>query len=114
MITMYGIPNCDTIKKAKKYLSDNNIEFTFHDYRKDGVSEELVAQFCANLGWEQVLNKRGTTFRALSDDEKNTLCEASAITHLVAAPAMIKRPILDVNGELHLGFKAAQYDEIFA
>ena len=114
MITMYGIPNCDTIKKAKKYLSDNNIEFTFHDYRKDGVSEELVAEFCKNLGWEQVLNKRGTTYRALSDDEKSNLSEATAITHLVAAPAMIKRPILEVNGQLHLGFKAAQYDEIFA
>jgi Spx/MgsR family transcriptional regulator len=69
---MYGIPNCDTIKKAKKYLSDNNIEFTFHDYRKDGASEELVAEFCKNLGWEQVLNKRGTTYRALSDDERAT------------------------------------------
>ncbi len=114
MITMYGIPNCDTIKKAKKYLSDNNIEFTFHDYRKDGVSEELVTEFCKNLGWEQVLNKRGTTYRALSDDEKSNLSEASAITHLVTAPAMIKRPILEVNGKLHLGFKAAQYDEIFA
>jgi len=114
MITMYGIPNCDTIKKAKKYLSDKNIEFTFHDYRKDGVSEELVAEFCKNLGWEQVLNKRGTTYRALSDDEKSNLSEASAITHLVTAPAMIKRPILEVNGKLHLGFKAAQYDEIFA
>ena len=83
MITMYGIPNCDTIKKAKKYLSDNNIEFTFHDYRKDGVSEELVAEFCKNLGWEQVLNKRGTTYRALSDDEKSNLSEASAITCLL-------------------------------
>ncbi|MEQ3513699.1 ArsC family reductase [Pseudoalteromonas sp. BZB3] len=114
MITMYGIPNCDTIKKAKKYLSDNNIEFTFHDYRKDGVSEELITEFCKNLGWEQVLNKRGTTYRALSDDEKSNLSEASAITHLVTAPAMIKRPILEVNGKLHLGFKAAQYDEIFA
>ena len=102
------------IKKAKKYLSDKNIEFTFHDYRKDGVSEELVAEFCKNLGWEQVLNKRGTTYRALSDDEKSNLSEASAITHLVTAPAMIKRPILEVNGKLHLGFKAAQYDEIFA
>lgn len=114
MTTMYGIPNCDTIKKAKKFLNDKEIEFSFHDYRKDGISEDLVKQFCQTLGWEQVLNKRGTTYRALTDEQKQTLNEESAIALLVEFPAMIKRPILQHNDELHLGFKAPQYDEIFA
>ena len=70
MITLYGISNCDTIKKAKKYLTDNNIEFTFHDYRKEGVNEQMVAEFADKLDWEQLVNKRGTTYRALSDEQK--------------------------------------------
>ena len=113
MITMYGIPNCDTIKKAKKYLTQHNIDYTFHDYRKDGVSEDLVTHFCNSLDWEKVLNKRGTTYRALSDEVKSKLDKATAIEQLIESPAMIKRPILDIDGVLHLGFKAAQYDEIF-
>ena len=113
MITLYGISNCDTIKKAKKYLADNNIEFTFHDYRKDGVNEQMVNDFADKLDWEQLVNKRGTTYRALSDEQKQSLTKESAISLLVEQPAMIKRPVLVSNGSYHLGFKAAQYDEIF-
>ncbi|KTF14365.1 ArsC family reductase [Pseudoalteromonas sp. 10-33] len=113
MITLYGISNCDTIKKAKKYLTDNNIEFTFHDYRKEGVNTQMVAEFADKLDWEQLVNKRGTTYRALSDEQKQNLTKKNAIELLVEQPAMIKRPVL-VNGtDFHLGFKAAQYDEIF-
>lgn len=113
MITLYGISNCDTIKKAKKYLADNNIEFTFHDYRKDGVNEQMVSDFANKLDWEQLVNKRGTTYRALTDEQKQDLTKESAIPLLVEQPAMIKRPVLVSNGSYHLGFKAAQYDEIF-
>lgn len=113
MITLYGISNCDTIKKAKKYLTDNNIEFTFHDYRKEGVNEQMVAEFADKLDWEQLVNKRGTTYRALSDEQKQNLTKLNAIQLLVQQPAMIKRPVL-VNGtDFYLGFKVAQYDEIF-
>ncbi|WP_277054373.1 ArsC family reductase [Pseudoalteromonas marina] len=113
MITLYGISNCDTIKKAKKYLTDNNIEFTFHDYRKEGVNEQMVAEFADKLDWEQLVNKRGTTYRALSDEQKKILTKQNAIQLLVQQPAMIKRPVL-VNGtDFYLGFKVAQYDEIF-
>lgn len=113
MITLYGISNCDTIKKAKKYLTDNNIEFTFHDYRKEGVNEQMVAEFADKLDWEQLVNKRGTTYRALSDEQKQNLTKQKAIQLLVQQPAMIKRPVL-VNGtDFYLGFKVAQYDEIF-
>jgi Spx/MgsR family transcriptional regulator len=111
---MYGISNCDTIKKAKKYLTDNNQEFTFHDYRKDGISAELVNEFSAHIDWQDLVNKRGTTYRQLSDEQKQNLDKESALALLVEQPAMIKRPVLVHNGQYHLGFKAAQYDEIFA
>lgn len=113
-ITMYGIPNCDTIKKAKKWLEAAGIDYQFHDYRKQGVDAELVSSFCAELGWENVLNKRGTTYRQLGDEQKNTLNEANAIKLLVEYPAMIKRPILLVEDRYHIGFKADQYAAIFS
>ncbi|CAH9058923.1 Protein YffB [Pseudoalteromonas sp. CIP111854] len=114
MTIMYGIPNCDTIKKAKKLLTDNNIDFTFHDYRKDGINEALIDTFFMQLGWENVLNKRGTTYRALSDEQKQTLNEQSAKKLLLDAPAMIKRPILVHQDHYHLGFKKEQYQGIFS
>jgi len=113
-ITMFGIPNCDTIKKAKKWLEAEGIEFEFHDYRKQGITEELVTSFFSELSWELVLNKRGTTYRQLSQEQKDTLTEQKAITLLVEQPAMIKRPILKVDGKLYIGFKADQYAAIFA
>ncbi|MDN3701232.1 ArsC family reductase [Vibrio artabrorum] len=113
-ITMFGIPNCDTIKKAKKWLEAEGIEFEFHDYRKQGITEALVTTFCSELGWELVLNKRGTTYRQLSQEQKETLTEEKAVALLVEQPAMIKRPILKVDGTLHIGFKADQYAAIFA
>lgn len=113
MITLYGISNCDTIKKAKKYLTDNNVDFTFHDYRKDGVNVEMINEFASKLDWESLVNKRGTTYRALSDEQKQTLTKEMAISLLVEQPAMIKRPVLVNNDQYHLGFKPAQYDEIF-
>ena len=113
-ITMFGIPNCDTIKKAKKWLQAEEIGFEFHDYRKQGVDEALVRSFCEDLGWEQVLNKRGTTYRQLTQEQKDGLNEENAIALLVEQPAMIKRPILKVEDKLHIGFKADQYSAIFA
>ncbi|WP_435247564.1 ArsC family reductase [Vibrio sp. nBUS_14] len=113
-ITMFGIPNCDTIKKAKKWLEAEGIEFEFHDYRKQGITEGLVTSFCSELGWELVLNKRGTTYRQLTQEQKDTLTEEKAVALLVEQPAMIKRPILKVDGKLHIGFKADQYAAIFA
>ncbi|MFC3031223.1 ArsC family reductase [Pseudoalteromonas fenneropenaei] len=109
---MYGISNCDTIKKAKKFLTDANIEFTFHDYRKDGLSPTLLDTLIAELGWEALLNKRGTTFRALSDEQKNNLNETSAKAIMLAQPAIIKRPVLLHQGSYHLGFSAAQYQAL--
>ena len=112
-ITMFGIPNCDTIKKAKKWLEAENVAFDFHDYRKQGIDAAMVTEFCNALGWEQVLNKRGTTFRQLTQEQKDALNEENAIALLVENPAMIKRPILKVEDKLHIGFKADQYATIF-
>ena len=112
-VTMYGIPNCDTIKKAKKWLQQAGIDFEFHDYRKQGVDTEMVTVFCNHFGWEQVVNKRGTTYRQLTPEQKDTLSESSAIPLLVKHPAMIKRPVLLVDGQYYIGFKAEQYSSIF-
>ncbi len=111
--TMFGIPNCDTIKKAKKWLEAETIAYEFHDYRKQGVDAALVTEFCDALGWEIVLNKRGTTYRQLTQEQKDSLNQENAIKLLVENPAMIKRPILKVNDQLHIGFKADQYTTIF-
>ncbi|EEX91677.1 hypothetical protein VIOR3934_10405 [Vibrio orientalis CIP 102891 = ATCC 33934] len=113
-ITMYGIPNCDTIKKAKKWLEAEGVEYSFHDYRKQGIDKALVETFCQQLGWENVLNKRGTTYRQLTQEQKDSLNEANAIELLVEQPAMIKRPILVSGDSYHLGFKADQYTAIFS
>lgn len=113
-ITMYGIPNCETIKKAKKWLEAEGVEYNFHDYRKQGIDKAMVETFCQQLGWENVVNKRGTTFRQLSQEQKDNLDQNSAIELLVEQPAMIKRPILVANDTYHLGFKADQYAAIFS
>lgn len=113
MTVIYGIKNCDTIKKAKKWLAANNIDFTFHDYRVDGLDSVWLQQAVTELGWENVLNKRGTTYRQLDASIKDNLNEQVAIEQMLLAPAMIKRPILSVNNKLYLGFKDAQYQEIF-
>lgn len=111
---MFGIKNCDTIKKAKKWLEANNIEYRFHDYRVDGLDQEWLVAAVAELGWENVLNKRGTTYRQLEQSIKDNMNEQMAIEQMLLAPAMIKRPILSVGNKLHLGFKDTAYQEIFA
>lgn len=110
---MYGIPNCDTIKKAKKWLNEKDIVFTFHDYRKDGLTSAFLEEAESVLGWEAMLNKRGTTFRQLSDEAKTDLNKEKALALLLEYPAMIKRPILQHNEAFHIGFKAQQYEDIF-
>ncbi|MDD1784158.1 ArsC family reductase [Enterovibrio sp. ZSDZ35] len=111
---VYGIKNCDTIKKAVKWLEQEGKAFTFHDYRKDGIDQDMLKQFVEALGWEALVNKRGTTFRALSDEQKNNLDETNAIALMLVQPAMIKRPLLAYGGSYYLGFKPAEYESIFS
>ncbi|MDO6705249.1 ArsC family reductase [Photobacterium sp. 1_MG-2023] len=110
----YGIKNCDTIKKMKKWLDAQGIDYRFHDYRADGLDPSLLETFEAELGWEAMLNKRGTTFRQLSDEQKNNLNRDNALALMLEHPAMIKRPLLVHNNTYHLGFKPEQYQGIFA
>ncbi|RJG49102.1 ArsC family reductase [Motilimonas pumila] len=115
-IILYGLaPSvCDTVKKAKKWLEAQEHSFTLHDYRKDGIDAQMIDTFLQYLPWQQVVNKRGTTYRQLSDEQKAQLDEHTARTLLLEYPAMIKRPILVVDGQYHLGFKLDQYQTIFA
>jgi Spx/MgsR family transcriptional regulator len=114
MTKLYGIKNCDTIKKARKWLNNNAIDFQFHDYRVDGLDTTWLNTAESHLGWEALLNKRGTTFRQLSDEQKSHLNKNKALDLLANHPAMIKRPLLIHVGKYHLGFNESQYQEIFA
>jgi Spx/MgsR family transcriptional regulator len=113
MTILYGIKNCDTIKKTRVWLSTNNINYTFHDYRQDGLDNEWLVATEQVLGWELMLNKRGTTFRQLAEEQKQDLDKATALTLMLKYPAMIKRPILIHNDKYFIGFKIEQYTEVF-
>jgi len=113
MTTLFGIKNCDTIKKARIWLSEHDIEFQFHDYRADGLKQSQLEQWCQELGWEQLLNRRGSTWRKLPDEIKDTIDEGSAIALMLEQPAIIKRPLLESGTQRLLGFKAAEYEHLF-
>lgn len=110
---IYGIKNCDTMKKAFAWLKDNGIEYQFHDYKKDGISAELLDKFIAELGWEALLNTRGTTWRKLPEEVRANIDEASARAIMLENTSIIKRPVLVSDGRYTLGFKAEQYQEFF-
>lgn len=111
-IIMYGIPNCDTIKKAKKWLTEHQQNFEFFDYKKQGVPAEL-ASWIEDHGVDVILNKRGTTYRKLSDEDKADIDNKKALALLTDNPSMIKRPIIVVNDQTYVGFKADVYQTIF-
>ena len=107
MIHLYGIPNCDTVKKARVWLDAAGKAYTFHDYKKEGADPERIAGWIAAAGLDVVVNRKGTTFRALSDDDKARAADAAtAPALLVANPSVIKRPIAEHDGGLLVGFKA--------
>ncbi|PPC74901.1 ArsC family reductase [Pokkaliibacter plantistimulans] len=109
MITLYGIKNCDTIKKARKWLEAQQLDYRFHDYRVDGLTQEQLTSWCDELGWQALLNTRGTTWRGLSDEQKSDMDSQRAIALMLEQPALIKRPLLDTGSSRHLGFKEADY-----
>ncbi len=112
-IILYGIANCDTIKKAKAWLNSHEVEFQCHDYRKQGLETGLLKTWVEDLGWEALINRRGTTWRQLTPEIRNTLDTESAIEVMLANHAIIKRPLLIINGAHHLGFSDQQYSQIF-
>ena len=108
-LTMFGIPNCDTIKKAKDWLNSQGLAFDFHDYKKSGVAQTVLQDWVAELGWEVLLNRAGTTFRALPDEDKQNIDADKAVALMLANPSMIKRPVLDLGGRRIVGFKPDIY-----
>lgn len=108
-ITLYGIPNCDTVRKARRYLDEAAIEYRFHDFRKDGLDGETVSAWLQQIPLDTLINKRGTTWRVLPDDEKAALSTASVQALAVAHPAIVKRPVVDWGETLTVGFDAADW-----
>lgn len=108
-ITLYGIPNCDTVKKSRTWLAENGLVHDFHDYKKSGIDAASLSKWCAVFGWEKVLNRAGTTFKKLPDSDKAGLDEAKAIALMIAQPSMIKRPIVEHPGGYLIGFKPDEW-----
>lgn len=112
MIKLYGIPNCDTVKKARKWLDANAIDYQFHNYKKDGVPEKELKQWIKSQGWEVLLNKRGTTWRKLDDATKDNIEEQSAIQIMLSNASIIKRPVLVNDKSILIGFNEDEYNKL--
>jgi Spx/MgsR family transcriptional regulator len=111
---MYGIKNCDTVKKARQWLEGRGVEYNFHDYRVDGLEAPMLVRWRDALGWEKLLNKSSTTFRDLPVADKEGLDADKATALMLAHPTMIKRPVLDIGGRLMVGFKPDLYQKFVA
>lgn len=113
-ITLYGIKACDTMKKARTWLDEHGVQYSFHDYKSAGIDHASLEKWCNEHGWQAVLNRAGTTFRKLDDAAKADLDQAKAIALMLAQPSMIKRPVLDLQNRTLLGFKPDLYAAAFA
>lgn len=114
MTTIYGIRNCDTMKKARTWLESHKIAYSFHDYKAAGIDKPTLEGWIKKVGWEVLLNRAGTTFKKLPDADKEGLTEKKAIALMLAQPSMIKRPVLETKGKLTVGFKPEEYKKLFA
>ncbi|MBL9096497.1 MAG: ArsC family reductase [Alphaproteobacteria bacterium] len=110
---IYGIKNCDTMKKARTWLDAHGVAYAFHDYKASGIERGVLERWVKEVGWEVLLNRAGTTFRALSEGDKAGLDAKKAVALMVAQPSMIKRPVLAVDGKLTVGFKPEVYADLF-
>lgn len=113
-VTIYGITNCETMKKARAWLDAAGIAYEFHDYKSAGIDRDRLAGWSKKVGWEKLLNRAGMTFRKLSDADKAELDENKAISLMLTRPSMIKRPVLDIDGKLLIGFKPDEYEKAVA
>jgi arsenate reductase (glutaredoxin) len=113
-ITLYGIPNCDTVKKARIWLDAHHLAYAFHDYKKAGADAGKLVSWCDAKGWEIVLNRAGTTFKKLPDGDKAHLDQAKAIALMLGQPSMIKRPVVEHPGGLLVGFKLPEWEAAFS
>jgi len=110
-VTVYGIPNCDTTRKARRWLEDHGVDYAFHDYKTAGIDRKRLLGWSAKVGWETLLNRSGTTFRGLSDADKTDIDGRKAISLMTAHPTLIKRPVIEAGDRLLVGFKPPQYEE---
>lgn len=110
---LYGIPNCDTVKKARTWLADRGIAYDFHDYKKSGIDRAHLESWADALGWDKLLNRAGTTFRKLPDADKADVDRAKAIDLMLAHPSTIKRPVVEHGGQYLVGFKPDEWDAAF-
>jgi Spx/MgsR family transcriptional regulator len=108
-ITIYGIKNCDTMKKARAWLDRHGVAYNFHDYKTAGIDRERLTRWSGKVGWEVLLNRAGTTFRKLPDADKDGVTEKKALALMLAQPSMIKRPVLEVGGKVLIGFRPEIY-----
>lgn len=113
MVTLYGIANCDTVKKARRWLDEHAIDYHFHDYKKAQIQESTLQRWIAEVGWEKLLNRHGTTWRKLPETVKSTIDEREATRLMMEMPSIIKRPVLDTGKARYVGFKPEQYADIF-
>lgn len=114
MITLYGIHNCDSVKKARKWLLDHDVSYTFHDYRKEGLDKVLLELLLEKITWDELLNKRSSSYRQLSDLQKSSLNSENVIDLFIEFPTLIKRPLLIHHSFYQLGFKAEIYQNLFS
>jgi len=112
MIKLYGIPNCNSVSKARKWLSAHNIDYQFHNFKKEGLDKETLDQWLDELGWEVLLNKRGTTWRKLDDDTKKDIDRDKASEIMLYNTSIIKRPVIDLDGKFYCGFKEELYQTL--
>lgn len=114
MAVLYGIPNCDTMKKARAWLAEHEVEYQFHDYKKAGIDQALLQAWIDQVGWEILLNRRGMTWRKVPQEIKDNIDQVSAIQLMLENPSIIKRPVLETADAVHVGFKPEQYAQIFS
>ena len=110
-IILYGIKNCDTVKKARRWLETQQLEYTFHDFRVDGLTKDMLKDFLKHVDWEILLNKRGTTWRKLSENQKQDISKQKALSLMHENPTLIKRPVLDHKGVYLVGFSEDKYKQ---
>jgi Spx/MgsR family transcriptional regulator len=113
MLTLYGIPNCDTMKKTRKWLDTHDVEYVFHDYKKLGIDEPTLREWVGKVGWETLLNRRGMMWRKVPAETRDAIDESSAIRLMLDTPSIIKRPVLVRNDDIVVGFSEEAYGDLF-
>lgn len=113
MIKIYGISNCDTMRKARRWLDEHGVEYQFHDFKKRGLEKEMLQQWLEAVGWETLLNRRGMMWRKLDPAVKESIDQLSAAAVMLETPSIIKRPVLNRDGEIHVGFTEQKYRQLF-